>query len=201
MSVWYLASPTELLLDLDEYMRPAPGKDGSRGPWGEIFFRRRLRNAMLAGRLNVSRVHLIRSTSALHWHAFVLLAHAMPLMERLIWQLQLGSDLMRARSDLMRATRGIKHPSLLIRDTPIPSGPNGGRDFWRTPDRQCFCTTKHVTEQQAALGQDACPVWRELRGQTPWELFGPPAHGLERGVCLPEGDVPLADILRINLGD
>lgn len=194
MSFWYLASDRELLLDLDDYMRPAPSKTGeSRGPWGEIFFRRRLGDAIRAGRLDVMDppVYLDRSNSARHWHAIVRLRKPMPLNRRLIWQLRLGSDLMRSQADLMRADMGVKFPSLLIRNTPM-------KDFYRPPDRQCPCTRKHDTSEQMQLNGRGCPIWRELRGMTPWELFGPCHKGNHRGVTLPIGEVPLDLILRID---
>lgn len=192
MSVWYTATDRELLIDLDDYMRPAPSKNGpSRGPWGEIFWRRRLRDAMQAELIKACRVFLMRSNTARHWHAIVLLAEPMPVMRRMIWQMRLGSDLLRAQSDLMRADHGIQHPSLLIRPEPI-------KGFYRKPDRVCPCDRKHDTEEQYGLGDQACPVWRELRGATPWQLFGPTYRGHERGVKLPEGEVPLEMILRIE---
>jgi hypothetical protein len=192
MSFWYLAQPEELLIDLDNYMRPAPSKTGeSRGPWGEIFFRRRLADAIRAERLAVEMVFLDRSNTELHWHAIVRLARPMAVMERLAWQLRLGSDLMRAQADIMRAARGIESPSLLIRKTEMA-------DFYRAPDRECPCTRKHDTAEQFELGAKACPVWLQYRGMTPYELFGPTFHGDQRGVALPIGNVPLQLILAIN---
>lgn len=192
MSFWYLAKEWELLIDLDDYMRPAPAKSGeSRGPWGEIFFRRRLADAIRADRLQVLSVYLDRSNTAKHWHAIVRLADSMPVMERLAWQLRLGSDLMRAQADIMRAARGISCPSLLIRKEPM-------RDFYRPADYECPCDRKHDTAEQFELGERACPVWRELRGMTPWELFGRTFHGNQRAVRLPIGNVPIRFILTID---
>jgi hypothetical protein len=191
MSVWYTARADELLIDLDDYTRPAPSKTGaSRGPWGEVFFRRRLADAIRAGRLNVCQVFLERSNTPRHWHSVILLAHPMPVMERLVWQLRLGSDLLRGQCDLMRAARGIEFPSLLIRSKPI-------KGFYREPDRECPCTRKHDTNEQYKLGAQACSVWRELRGMTPWELFGATFQGSQRGVPLPEGEVPIDLILKV----
>jgi hypothetical protein len=191
MAIWYLAQPQEFLIDLDDITRRFRSKSGEdRCSWGEMF-RRRLRAGILAERIPFCRMKLVQSTSKGHWHAVILLAEPMSLEQRLAWQLQLLSDLMRAKSDLMRAAVGIEFPSLLIRQTPI-------KGFWRKPDRVCRCTRKHDTEQQYLLGEKACPVWRELRGMTPWELFGEPYHGEERGeVKLPEGEVPLELILKI----
>jgi hypothetical protein len=191
MAVWYIAQEREILCDLDNYMRPAPSKMGPKGHWGEVFWRRRLSTAMRAGKLDVCRVWLERSNTHRHWHAIILLAQPMPVMERLVWQLRLGSDLMRGQSDLMRAARGIPSPSLLIRNTPI-------KEFYREPDRVCRCMRKHDTDEQYRLGERACAVWRELRGMTPWELFGEPYHGEEREVPLPEGEVPLELILKVE---
>src|SRR5438477_166939 len=110
MSFWYIAHNDELLLDLDDYMRPT--KTGC--PWGEAFFRRRLRDAIAAGKLQVREVWLVNSMSEHHYHAFIRLK-ARPLtavLARLVWQLHLGSDLYRGRADLMRFVRGIEAPSL-----------------------------------------------------------------------------------------
>lgn len=180
MAVWYLAHDNELLIDLDDASRPAK----SGGTWLEIFFRRRLRNAIEDGKLPVSEVWLCPSTSERHYHAFVRLATAMTQLERLVWQLHLGSDLYRGRADLMRAARGFPAPSLLIRPEPI-------KDFYREPDRCCPCTTKHVTAEAPA-----CEVWRELRGLSPWELFGKSDPGLvERAVRLNKGRVLMSRLL------
>ena len=195
MSFWYLPTPEELFLDLDDYMRPAPSKSGdSRGPWGEIFFRRRLADAIRADRLPVASVYLDHSATARHWHAIVKLRRTMPLVERLVWQLRLGSDLMRGQADLMRAVRGVDSPSLLIRSTPMA-------DFYREPDRVCGCTRKHDTREQAQLNGSACPVWKELRGMTPYELFGPTLKCHHRALPLPIGEVPLGMILAVYTGE
>jgi len=180
MSVWYVAHGDELLIDVDDYMRPS--KSGC--PWGEAFFRRRLRDAITAGKLRVREVWLINSSSARHYHAIVRLCAAMQTLPRLIWQLHLGSDLYRGRADLMRFYRGWDSPSLLILPQPIPY-------FYRPSDAACKCREKHITEQQFQLGAAACPVWRRYRGASPWELFGPSYREPERFVPLPLGKVPL----------
>src|SRR5256885_13960439 len=97
MSYWYIAHSDELLLDLDAYMRPTR----SGCPWGEAFFRRRLRDAIAAGKLQVRDVWLVNSSSEKHYHAFVRLkskSRAAPGyipsdMERLGLQMDLGLDL------------------------------------------------------------------------------------------------------------
>jgi len=180
MSVWYLAHDDELLIDLDDYMRKA--KSGE--PWGEAYFRKRLRTAIDSKKLEVKGVWLDYSNSKSHFQAVVRLVSPMSVIERLVWQLKLGSDLLRGQSDLMRAVRGIKHPSLLIRHKEI-------RDFYREPDRTCPCTKKHITEEAPD-----CPVWRELRGMSPWQLFGEPYKGKERFVPLNIGKVKMELILR-----
>lgn len=187
MSVWYLSKFDELLIDLDDYTRPTK----SGGPWGEMFFRRRLRDAMTAGKLNVRSVWLVRSASEHHFQAVVRLAEKMPTVERLVWQLHLGSDLYRGRADLMRAARGFAAPSLLIL-------PNRIDDFYREPDRVCSCVTKHSTEGQLQLQAKGrgCAIWRELRGMSPWELFGPSSTDVEKFISLPVGPVPLSLIMR-----
>jgi hypothetical protein len=201
MSVWYVAHNDELLIDLDEYMRPT--KSGC--PWGEAFFRRRLRDAMAAGKLKVKEVWLVNSSSEHHYHAIVRIE---PIwgktenvdsprwsptdVERLVWQLHLGSDLYRGRADLMRLARNVYGPSLLIRHEKI-------ENFYREPDAICDCTKKHDTEGQHALGEDACPIWLHYRGLSPWELFGPNRKQTERFVALPTGQVPLELIMKVEV--
>lgn len=187
MAFWYLGHDDELLIDLDDYTRPT--KNG--GPWGEIFFRRRLREAMGASKLDVIGVYLSRSASTGHFSAIVRLASPLPTIERLVWQLHCGSDLYRGRADLMRAARGIAAPSLLI----LPRRFSG---LYREPDRICPCEGKHRTDEQHALGANACTVWRELRGMSPWELFGPSSATPEGWVPLPLGRVPLSLIREIR---
>ena len=63
---WYIARTDELMIDLDEAMR-----DTGNGPWVEIFFRRRLREAMLAGKLDVRDVWLSRSATNGHFQAVI----------------------------------------------------------------------------------------------------------------------------------
>lgn len=184
MAVWYFAHNTELLMDLDEYMRPA--RSGG-GPYGEMFFRRRLRDAIKSRKLKVSEVWLAPSWNPKHYHAVVRLKLPLPLYERLTWQLKLGSDVYRSTADLMRACRKAKHPSLLILPAPIT-------DFYREPDAVCACTEKHKTEERPA-----CPVWRRVRGMSPWELFGKPVRKPEKHVPLPLGKVPLSAIMEVRL--
>lgn len=191
MSYWYIARSNELLLDLDDYMRPT--KTGC--PWGEAFFRRRLRDAMAAGKIQVRDVWLANSSSENHYHAVIRTKNkdfrSRGKLENLIWQLHFGSDLYRGRADLMRYARNFEFPSLLIRSTQFP-------EFYRAPDAVCECATKHDTEKQFALGDKACPIWRKYRGMSPWELFGPSRKENERFVPLPVGRVPLELIMKVE---
>lgn len=187
MSSWYIAGRDELLIDLDDYMRPTR----SGCPWGEEFFRRRLRTAILSRKLNVDEVWLIRSQSERHYQAIVKLRAGLKTLPRLVWQLHLGSDLYRGRADLMRLANGFHAPSLLIIPHSIPG-------FYRCPNFVCECTEKHVTSEQAELGDKACPVWREVRGFSPWELFGEPVKGPEKFVPLPLGKVDLDLITEVR---
>jgi len=200
MSVWYVAHNDELLIDLDEYMRPT--KSGC--PWGEAFFRRRLRDAMTAGKLQVIDVWLVNSISEQHYHAIVRIEPVWGATEkaktprwsptdteRLVWQLHLGSDLYRGRADLMRHARNVYGPSLLIRHEKIDG-------FYREPDAICNCTEKHDTEKQHALGDNACQVWKHYRGMSPWELFGQSRKQTERFIPLPTGRVPFELIMKVE---
>lgn len=180
MAYWYLAHEDELLIDLDNAARPT--RNGA--PWLEMFFRRRLREAIAGEKLDVLGVWLAPSTSERHYHAAVHLARPMPAIARLVWQLHLGSDLYRGRADLMRAARGFDAPSLLIRSAPMP-------EFYRKADHVCLCNTKHVTSENPA-----CDVWRRFRGMSPWELFGKSEPGaVERTIGLRVGRVALDRIM------
>jgi hypothetical protein len=185
MSHWYLAHEDELLLDIDDYTRPT--KDGA--PWGEIFFRRRLRAATESGKLNVKGLYVAESSTRGHFQIAIRLERNCPLLERLCWQLHLGSDLYRGRADLMRAARGIAAPSLLIRPDAWPS-------LYRKADAVCSCTRKHVTSELSELNKsERCPIWQKYRGMSPWELFGPSSQEREKYIPLPLGKVPLDVIL------
>lgn len=179
MSYWYVAHYNELLIDLDDYMRPA--RNGC--PYGEAFFRRRLRDAIINGKLDVQEVWLVESATVGHYHAIVRLNYFWPVesqdkpinlmnfesmeqLRNLIWQLQLGSDLYRAKSDLMRFALGIQCPSLLIMPKRIPN-------FYREPDAICSCVKKHITSEMMEIPKEKrCAIWNQFRGMTPWELFG-----------------------------
>lgn len=190
MACWYIAHEDELLLDLDHYMRPTR----TDAPWGEVFFRRRLRDAIACGKLEVTNVWLVQSYTEHHYQAVIKLHRTISVFARLVWQLHLGSDLYRGRADLMRAVRGFPSPSLLILPRPIPN-------FYRGPDELCGCTEKHATVEQVALegmGQ-GCPVWQKHRGMSPWELFGKNENASERMVALPLGEVPLRFIMEKHL--
>ena len=195
MSFWYIAKSDELLLDIDDYEKPVI----RYGIWGEMF-RQRLRDAINAGVLEIrmtdgeADVFLEESNTPNHFHVFIRLAHPMSLHQRMSWQLRLASDWKRSHADLMRASRHIRPASLLIRAHKVV-------ELWREPDHECACTGKHETLKQAALLSTdlGCPVWRKLRGATPWELFGEPAHGgIECPVNLPLGRVPLEKILQVG---
>jgi len=185
MAAWYLARDTEILVDLDDAHKVLAQSGGSRL---EMFFRRRLRDAIRAQLLDVQSVYLADSYTPGHLHGFVTLETPMPLMERLIWQAWLGCDLFRARADLMRAERGHRYPSLLILPAPVPV---------RAPDAICPCDGKHDTLTASAEGQ--CAPWVVYRGPSPWQCFGPPATKLSDGarVTLAPGWVSPGDIMRV----
>lgn len=192
MSFWYTAHDDELLIDLDDYNRPTRRINVS---WGESFFRRRLRDAIVSGKLGVLEVWLIPSTTENHFHAIIKLdkhtvsSFVVPPLDQLVWQMYLGSDIYRSRADLMRAIRGFAAPSLLIMNDKIP-------EFYREPDRVCPCKTKHITSDLMAMPESQrCKVWNKLRGMSPWELFGESTRDNEVTVNLVIGRVPMSDIM------
>jgi hypothetical protein len=187
VSYWYIAHADELLIDLDNYMRPTR----SGCPWGEEFFRRRIRAAILDDKLQVREVWLVRSASEKHYQAIVRLNQSLDVIVRLTWQLHLGSDLYRGRADLMRAALKYPAPSLLIM-------PNKIDNFYRPPDYKCHCTEKHDTAKQHELGSRACHIWRKVRGMSPWELFGKMEKTDERFVALPLGCVPMELVMEVR---
>lgn len=151
MACWYIARPNELLLDLD-----AP-KLAEALPAVERM-RRRVREAIAAGALHVESVAVGRSG----WrrgnaHAIVTLSKPYPPLQRLTWQLALGSDVGRAAKDFRRLAIGHAFPSLLITRREI----SGARE----PDNVCACSSKH------ALGSD-CYVWAWYRGDDTENPFG-----------------------------
>lgn len=148
---------------------------------------------MESGKLRVEKVCLDYSNSVGKYHAGVLLDQSLSPLEALTWQIHLGSDLYRGRADLMRAARGIEPCSLLIRKYPF-------RGFWRKADAICPCQEKHETEEQFKLGAGACEIWKQYRGLSPWELFGPPCQSQESPVRLPLGRVPLELIEKRKYG-
>lgn len=192
---WYLQHPNELLIDLDDAMRDTDNRNGkSNGPWIEIFFRRRLREAIASGKLKVRDIYLARSATNGHFQAVIRLRddntyHNSQIGQiwREIWQLYLGSDLYRARADLMRCvTIGFDYSnSLLILPEKIP-------DFYRTPDAICDCIDKHTRETD-------CRIFQRFRGLEMTEMFGPKRKDREKFVPLPLGRVPLELILKREL--
>jgi hypothetical protein len=164
MWYWYLKRNDELLLDIDHPERKV--KDGN---WYEEIFQRRLYDAIAAEKLKIVDIVVAPSNTSVHLHVAIKLESKLSELEGLIWQLHLGSDLYRAKADLMRNARRIKPASLLIRSTPFAN-------FWRSYDATCRCKDKHSTEQQVALGSRCCKTWLKYRGLTPWDLFGPPSR-------------------------
>lgn len=167
MSAWYIARENELLLDIDGGNQRLSQSDGTKL---EMFFRRRLRDAVLDRLIKVDHIWIEPSITPGNFHVFVRLSGPMTLQRRLIWQSWLGSDLYRARADLMRADLSHLFPSLLILPKEIG---------YRKPDAVCGCSTKHDLNGVADLG--FCETWKRFRGPSPWECFGAPRTPISGG--------------------
>jgi hypothetical protein len=184
MSHWYIARADEFLIDLDRLDRRTEKGDVS---YLELW-RRRLRDAERDGHFDIRRSFIYPTFTPDHFHCYVQIGQEMRLSERLTWQSWLVSDRQRANADWMRASRGVKFPTLLEEPTAL-------RRFYRAADYICGCEGKHKT-----ANQPDCEVWREIRGRSPWELFGRPAEGPEREIPLPlNGEIPLHLIRKIAL--
>lgn len=183
MAAWYIARANELLLDVDRAM--APTKAGGP-PRLDAFVRRRVRDAVLARKLDVKRLVVAPSYSPGNRHVLITMGRSMPMMERLIWQAWLGSDLYRARADLMRAAMGHLYPSLLVAPRIIPE--------WRAPNAICPCEGKH------AIDGSECKAWRRFRGPSPWECFGKPSTSVSEGwiADIGIGEMPQAMLMRVD---
>jgi hypothetical protein len=195
VALWYVGHEDEFLIDIDEYMKPLPV---SGAPWGEIFFRRRLRDAIEDGILDVRDVWLYVSNGEGRYHAIVRLNVGMPLYERILWQMDLGGDSGRGRHDLMRAIRGVECPTLLI----VESG-KAWPNFYRQADFDCRASGEKCTVKgkHGRPGLD-CSVIRRLRPDWTWSFFSkwkeaPSGGNVEEYTKLePGGLVPLELIMR-----
>lgn len=172
---WYVARWDELMLDVDS------------GTQGSVLgaTRIRLEAAIKGGCLKIAGplLWVYRSKSPGHYHIIIRLTSPMPAIERYSWEMQLRSDLYRARCNIMRELYEVSAPALLIAPGPWPM-------FYRDPDAICECEEKHTFK---VIG--SCPAALKLRGEGHAQegFFGRLAPGrkvlaitLQEGPCLVE---------------
>src|SRR5664279_4805708 len=109
-------------------------------------------------------------------------------IERAVWELHRGSDLMRAQYNIMRILYGLEAADLLIAHRPYPG-------LVREPDYTCECAEKHKPPRIT----NHCPVLRKLYGvEAGAEYFAINRDRLWRteDLWLPFGHVPLSRIMK-----
>lgn len=144
---WYVATPTELFIDMDRYEKSIEHA------------RMRLQSAIEGKLLNVQMVYDTESSSGKH-HIIILLHTPLPAMERFAWEMVLHSDIYRTACNMMRYSKGIKAADILISKQPLH----------RIADITCTCKTKHKRSTM-----ENCPAAISLRGQhRTAPLFGMP---------------------------
>lgn len=181
MTHWYIGGERELLIDVDRWDTRL--RNGYK--WGEFLCRQRLRNAERSGKFVIERVWRVPTYQMGHYHVYVLLRDPLPVGTRISWQNWLGNDVLRGHSDHMRVENGHPFPTLLWESKKVPG-------YWRQPDRQCDCAGKHNTDENPN-----CPVFLELRGASPHELFGTWDNNEEAEIALPwDGEIPISLIRR-----
>jgi len=140
---WYVGRGNELLLDLDSERALGYAMD-------------RLERNIEEGFLRVKEdPYVERSSTPGHYHMIVTLRKPLDAVDRAVWELHLGGDLVRAQYNLMRISRGVNGTSdFLIADRPYPG--------FRPPDGVCRCPEEKHKEKTVT---DKCPVMRELLGR------------------------------------
>lgn len=182
MIAWYVAKDDELLIDID-------GRSGEPAKKLESF-RRRLRAAFLCKKLDVRSVWLFPSQTSKHFHAFVQLADNMRQVERIAWELRLGSDIYRTCANLLRHERIIQAASLFFASDTEDEAIQGS-GFYRVADHYCTCT-EHTEESLAH-----CVIEKWLRGRyASCDFFGKVDRGEEVIPRLNIGKISLATITR-----
>lgn len=137
MNNWYIARSNEILVDMD---KPSTSL---------LHAEKRLFGAYNSGALDVLRVEIHDSFTPNHIHVLITLKSPMPAFERVAWSLMFHSDIYRACTTIMRVSRGILAPDLLI--TP--------HKFERDPDCLCECPEKHDYKVMSN-----CPAAITIRG-------------------------------------
>lgn len=161
---WYVARPNELFIDMDRYEQSID------------HVRRRLTGAIECKSLSVRAVSLFPSVTKNHAHLIVVLDAPLLAYERYAWEMLLHSDIYRACSNILRESRGVPSPDVLIckgryelysYTTNVVE-----QTITRTPDAECDCLYKH---NRATM--EMCQAAIHLRGERRTDtFFGKPSN-------------------------
>ncbi len=146
---WYVARDNELFVDMDRY------KESIK------HVKRRLQGAIDSNSLDVINASMFDSLSPNHRHLIITLRDMMPPYERFAWEMLFHGDIYRACANIMRQSRGIPAPDILITT----------KMLHRAPDDTCECSHKHIRKIMLS-----CPAAMRLRGnQRAAQFFGKPS--------------------------
>lgn len=151
---WYFARPNELLLDLDSDARLLRAMDN-------------LARAVRIGFLEVKHAYVAESSPG-KYHCFVTLKKPMHALEKVIWQMWLGSDIVREEYNLYRILKKVPNPNLLIRKS--------GNIMGRVSDAVCFCREKHKWQRITKH----CPVLTAHHGDERSKAYFPLRKGSKK---------------------
>jgi hypothetical protein len=118
---WYSARPNELFIDIDRFEK------------SKKHIERRLQGAIESMALKIQSVFIFPSLRPDHKHMIVVLRDYIPDYERYAWEMLFHGDIYRACANIMRSSRGVKHPDVLISRLYLH----------REPDARCNCESKH----------------------------------------------------------
>jgi hypothetical protein len=148
---WYSARDNELFIDMDRYKESIN------------HVCRRLQGAMETGALEVENTFFTASSTFNHMHLIIILKK--PLRNRYeayAWEMILHGDIYRAASNILRESRGVPNPDILISKI----------NLHRLPDAECNCISKH--KRSTMLECDAAKLLRGEKRLT--TFFGKPSE-------------------------